>query len=227
MLESLGPRITQLAFASLSSRAAPIQTIQGLLLLCTWPAPVKSMTKDISYMASGAAIHLAMQIGLHIPGVGRDFAPDKVSPDPRKRTFRDRLWLLACVVCQTWVQPLLAAAHSLEFSVNCKLYLTCANISFPHRTSYSEGLPPIVTVDSLNLGLKEDMMVSDLIKFHRELHRIQATAMASLMRQTLLACPMQSALDVSLQASALNILIKSCDAELNDLALEVTGDKSR
>jgi hypothetical protein len=62
------------------------------------------------------------------------------------------------------------------------------------------------------------MMVSNQIKFYRELRRIQATAMASLMRHTLMERP---------QASELNILIKSCDAELSDLGLEVEGDQSR
>ena len=100
MLEFLGPRIIRLALASSSSSATPIQTIQGLLLFCTWPAPLKSMTKDMVYVTSGAAMHLAMQIGLHIPGVGQDFAPDKLHSDLRERMFRDRLWLLTCIVCQ-------------------------------------------------------------------------------------------------------------------------------
>ena len=100
MLEFLGPRIIQLALTSLSSRATPVRTIQGLILLCTWPAPLKSMTRDMLYVISGAAIHLAMQIGLHISGVGQDFASDKLRSDSGERTFRDRLWLLTCVVCQ-------------------------------------------------------------------------------------------------------------------------------
>lgn len=70
-------------------------------------------------------------------------------------------------------------------------------------------------------------MVSDQVQFHRELHRIQATAMGLLMRQTLMTTPMPTPFDASPQPSALNMLIKSCDAELNSLTLEVMGKESR
>ena len=65
MLESIGPQVNGMAFASISSPSTLIQTLQGLLILCTWAVPLKSMTKDMTYVASGASIHLAMQIGLH------------------------------------------------------------------------------------------------------------------------------------------------------------------
>ena len=100
MLERLAPRITDLAFSSLSSRAAPIQTIQGLLLLCTWPVPINSMSKDVTHVLSGAAMHLAMQIGLHVSGIGQDFAADRLGPDPEEKAYRARLWLLCYIVCQ-------------------------------------------------------------------------------------------------------------------------------
>ena len=89
-----------MAFACMSSTCAQIQTIQGLLILCTWALPLQSMTKDVTYIACGAAIHLAMQIGLHIPGVGQDFAPRQLELDSGELTFRDRLWSLTCIVCQ-------------------------------------------------------------------------------------------------------------------------------
>lgn len=36
-----------------------------------WPIPITTMHKDISHVPSGAAVHLAAQISLHIPGNGR------------------------------------------------------------------------------------------------------------------------------------------------------------
>lgn len=100
MLESIGPHINGMAFASMSSRSASIQTLQGLLVLCTWAVPLKSMTRDVTYIICGAAIHLAMQIGLHIPGVGQDFEPNQLRFCELERMFRDRLWSFTCIVCQ-------------------------------------------------------------------------------------------------------------------------------
>lgn len=100
MLESIGPHVNSMAFASMSSRSAPMQTLQGLLVLCTWAVPLKSMTKDVTYIICGAAVHLAMQNGLHIPGVGQDFEPNQLRPDIAESMFRDRLWSFTCIVCQ-------------------------------------------------------------------------------------------------------------------------------
>ena len=71
------------------------------------------------------------------------------------------------------------------------------------------------------------MMVSDQIRFHRELHRIQATAMGSLMRQSLMADPISPPPETIPQPSTLNLLIMSFNDELNDLALEANNQQSR
>jgi len=86
----------------LSSRNAPIQKIQGLLILCSWPVPINTMSKDITNILSGAALHLAMQIGLHILGVGQDFERTKLNPDENEKTFRARLWLQCLKACQRY-----------------------------------------------------------------------------------------------------------------------------
>ncbi len=100
MLESIGPHINGMAFASMSSRLAQIKTLQGLLLLCVWAVPLKSMTRDVTYVISGAAMHIAMQNGLYISGGWQDFEPNQLSLDDQETTFRDRLWSFTFVVCQ-------------------------------------------------------------------------------------------------------------------------------
>ncbi len=84
----------------MSSRLAQIKTLQGLLLLCVWAVPLKSMTRDVTYVISGAAMHIAMQNGLYISGGWQDFEPNQLSLDDQETTFRDRLWSFTFVVCQ-------------------------------------------------------------------------------------------------------------------------------
>ncbi|SPO07050.1 uncharacterized protein DNG_09744 [Cephalotrichum gorgonifer] len=81
LLGILAVRINALALRSLESRSNPIQTIHGLLMLCLWPVPTNTMHKDISHVLCGAALHLAMQTGLHVAHSGQDFARTKLDSD--------------------------------------------------------------------------------------------------------------------------------------------------
>ena len=69
-------------------------------------------------------------------------------------------------------------------------------------------------------------MVSDQIRVHRELHRIQATAMGTLMRQALMADPVLPLSQAIPLPRTMNMVIKSFDEELNSLALD-GGDDQR
>lgn len=102
LLGRLAPSVISLALASLSSRAGPLQLIRALLLLCSWPMPINSMSKDISHVFSGAAMHLAMQIGLHILGVGQEFARTRLKPDDAVVASRAKLWIFCLLVCQRY-----------------------------------------------------------------------------------------------------------------------------
>ena len=44
-----------------------LKTIHAILLICTWPYPVSSQYDDITWMLCGAAINMAMMMGLHKP----------------------------------------------------------------------------------------------------------------------------------------------------------------
>jgi hypothetical protein len=60
------------------------------------------MSKDITNILSGAALHLALQIGLHVLGVGQDFERNKVDADETEKIFRARLWLQCLKTCQRY-----------------------------------------------------------------------------------------------------------------------------
>lgn len=82
----------------MSLRSTPIPVIQGLLILCTWRLPTNSMYKDMTHVLSGAAIHLATSIGLHVAGVGQDFARTPLKLDKEQVVFRAKLWMQTMIV---------------------------------------------------------------------------------------------------------------------------------
>ncbi|KAL6903235.1 hypothetical protein GGI43DRAFT_401549 [Trichoderma evansii] len=99
LLERLAPKINSMAFAALEKRHNPIQTIQGILLLCQWPTPVDTMHRGISLVLAGAALHLAMVVGLHVKGVGQDFARTILNRNRFDRDNRRMLWRQCCTTC--------------------------------------------------------------------------------------------------------------------------------
>ena len=98
-MQRLSSRINTMALLSLESRASPIQTIQGLLLLCVWPVPINTAQKDISHVLSGAAMTLATQIGLHVTGTGQEFARVKLDSNRSQNLFRAQLWIHSVMIC--------------------------------------------------------------------------------------------------------------------------------
>lgn len=98
LLGRLAPRINSMALQALGTRANPIETIQGLLILCVWPVPLNTMYKDITTVLSGAATHLAMQIGLHVVGSGQDFSRTRLDSGYEDKLFRAQLWAHCLII---------------------------------------------------------------------------------------------------------------------------------
>ncbi|KAL6708534.1 hypothetical protein ACN47E_002515 [Coniothyrium glycines] len=111
ILEKTSQHITPLAFSSMALRSSPIPVIQGLLILCTWRLPTNSMYKDMTHLMCGSAVHLATQIGLHVAGVGQDFARMPLKKDQDLKVCRAKLWLSCVIVsirtsCAEGIPPL-------------------------------------------------------------------------------------------------------------------------
>lgn len=98
LLGRLRCRMNAMALLALESRESPIETIKGILLLCMWPIPMNTMHKDISHVLSGAAVHLGMQIGLHITGSGQDFARGRLNRSQVQKIDRAHLWMYCLMV---------------------------------------------------------------------------------------------------------------------------------
>lgn len=100
LLSQLAPHILDLTKHAAFSREATLYTIQGFMLMCTWPLPYSSMSKDITHILSGVLLQHTLSVGLHIFGMGQDFSRIKLQEDRAQMYLRARLWVLCIVVCQ-------------------------------------------------------------------------------------------------------------------------------
>ncbi len=104
VFSQLRQRIFKLAFEGLKLRQSPIQIVQALVLLCAWPLPVDHLYQDKVHVLAGPCMQLALQIGLHVAGVGQDFARERVQAHAMEQAFRALLWRYCVIVCQRYVR---------------------------------------------------------------------------------------------------------------------------
>ena len=100
LFERLINPYTGLLWSTISKVSQNYHDAKALCLLCTWPLPVNSTSKDPTYMLSGIMMKLAMQTGLHRPTAPKDFS--KIPVHVRQEDIRDRLrtWIACNVVSQ-------------------------------------------------------------------------------------------------------------------------------
>lgn len=100
LLSQLTPHILDMTKNAAFSTEKSLNTIQAFMLLCTWPVPHQSIGKDITHILSGVLLQHTLSVGLHIFGVGQDFARIKLRQDRAQLYSRARLWALCIVICQ-------------------------------------------------------------------------------------------------------------------------------
>jgi transcriptional regulatory protein LEU3 len=132
----LSQRLLGLTFQSLRQCQTPIQIIQALLLLCSWPLPIQHLFKDKTHTLAGAAMQLALQIGLHVSGVGQDFARVRVQAHPTEQANRAILWQYCFIVCQRSVHlRYLHSFKSLKTKSDANYVVRALPTAFPHQPS--------------------------------------------------------------------------------------------
>ncbi|KIX07004.1 uncharacterized protein Z518_04980 [Rhinocladiella mackenziei CBS 650.93] len=77
LLSALPSKIQTMALLTLNSTVT-LQIIQGLLLILYWPFPKSSTGSDLSFPLSAALLHMAMQIGLHLPVASQEFCKVRI-----------------------------------------------------------------------------------------------------------------------------------------------------
>lgn len=91
LLDRLAPNLSQLALKSMSQIMKYFSTIVGLVLLCAWPLPMKTMFDDPSPMYSGAMMQLALQNSLHM-SMKRQDGRLIASKESVHEAYRLRVW---------------------------------------------------------------------------------------------------------------------------------------
>lgn len=85
----------------MGSESPSVFLVQALLLLCNWPMPFKATITDPTWTYCGAAVNIALRIGLHQPASHFDFIYGSIS-DEDAIALRTRTWI-ACFITQTRV----------------------------------------------------------------------------------------------------------------------------
>jgi hypothetical protein len=114
---ALAQEVTEMAFMSVLSPCAPWYTIQGMLLLLTWPFP-KENRPDVTFPLSGMLLHVAMQNGFHIPMSSHEFSRVKIpAPSELDMVRRSELWAHCVLVYQRWVFMSCSEHHLAKLTV--------------------------------------------------------------------------------------------------------------
>ena len=189
MFDQLSKPITNLVASALCFNSRPIPVVQAVILLCSWPMPLNTLYKDPSHALAGAALHLAVQNGLHMLCQEGDFAsrPTKRNPEvgphlARKGRIHDRqqssdaeneilfrtsLWTNSLIVFQRY--------EILNFPQKYSA------LTFP-STSLCDGLPPMSIPESESWHQAISDMLTPNLAYKYKLHKIQTDAVTAIRR---------------------------------------------
>ena len=122
----------QLLSTKMLGERASLRTVHALLLMCTWTYPVSTTYDDLTWIICGAAVNMAMVMGLHKPGHVHEYAKDN-QRHPGSSYTRNCTWLACFVVSagiSAWLgmPPPLGAPSHLEV-----VAALCRDTSIPAR----------------------------------------------------------------------------------------------
>lgn len=104
-VESLCPKINDLAFSYLHPKYASVATIEGLLVILNWPFPLGSLSRDTQFSLCGGTLHIAMQMGIHVPLPSQDSVKFKLKLSEAEANKRAELWVQCLLVYERSAIP--------------------------------------------------------------------------------------------------------------------------
>ncbi|GAB5588195.1 Regulatory protein leu3 [Umbelopsis nana] len=99
MVKNLIPHVKQMVSEITLKPARNVEIVQALLILCMWPFPYHSQLEDPSFIYSGMAMHIGLQIGLHRPEFTFEFS-SKEDVLRSSAHIRRTTWIACFVVNQ-------------------------------------------------------------------------------------------------------------------------------
>lgn len=104
LLDNLIPHVNEIALKSPKAEMKSLYTVKALLLLLTWHPSQRSLSMDITFPLSGSLLHIAMQLGLHMPVSSQDASTyNKIKLTEIEVNGRAELWAYCIVAYQRFV----------------------------------------------------------------------------------------------------------------------------
>ncbi len=91
-----------MALMSLNVPQTTLSIVQGMLLLLQWPFPKVGQGHDQSFPLSAAVLHMAMQMGLHLPVASQEFSKQRVRLTEEDLRIRAETWGYCTLVYQRY-----------------------------------------------------------------------------------------------------------------------------
>ncbi|KAJ6256427.1 hypothetical protein Dda_8928 [Drechslerella dactyloides] len=103
LLIRLSRAVSRLVWSTLATVPHNKYVVKALILLSTWPFPTSSTLTDPTYMLSGLAVSVAIQMGLHRPGYGKDYTKfaNKAKVDSSEVSDRTVTWACCNISAQS------------------------------------------------------------------------------------------------------------------------------
>ncbi|KAL2786339.1 hypothetical protein BJX66DRAFT_346895 [Aspergillus keveii] len=193
LLSRLARNVTDLVWSTLRSIPYTLQSVQSLIILCTWPFPTSSSTADPTYTLAGTMLQLAFQMGLHCAPNAQDFTKIPRTLNTDEHSEWAATWqacnivahsvsvgcgLPATVQLQDWPSPSIAGLENSTSSPQDRtLRLHLRIEQYRHR----------VSVALFSNGFESQQLPTDQGRF--SLYRLLNTIYSDLEREVLAVSP--------------------------------------
>ncbi|KAI4172684.1 MAG: hypothetical protein LQ343_003424 [Gyalolechia ehrenbergii] len=153
LLPSLSTPISHLLWATLADVPQSYIVVKALCILCTWPLPISSTSKDPTFMLNGLMMQVAMQIGLHRPSHAQDFARFKI--EFREEELKDR---------SGWSETNFQLPEDVEARLSIERF--CNKVT---RSFYTNRLDPVGLVSDEQRSILSNFLARDLEEIEEKL----------------------------------------------------------
>ncbi|KAL6243891.1 hypothetical protein RBB50_009325 [Rhinocladiella similis] len=99
LLGVLPSKIKAMALLSVNGNIS-LPTVQAWLILLYWPFPKSNTGQDMIFPMSAALLHMAMQLGLHLPSFGQEFSKVRLRLSEEETKKRAATWGYCMLIYQ-------------------------------------------------------------------------------------------------------------------------------
>jgi hypothetical protein len=100
LLINLAPKIQHMALMSLRAESKNLFTVKALLSLLSWHPLKPSLSMDVTFPLSGSLLHIAMQLGLHMPVASQANSGVTLNLSEEEIHKRAELWAYCIITYQ-------------------------------------------------------------------------------------------------------------------------------